>query len=75
MKAIKAVIDHGRIMPESPLDLSGRHDAIVVVLDADPWEDALQDPRVRSELIRARQQAEADYFAEKTTPLDPDAMS
>jgi hypothetical protein len=75
MKAIKAVIDHGQIVPETPLEMSGRHDAIVVVLDVDPWEAIIKDPRPRPELMKARQQAEADFLAGETTPLDPDAMS
>jgi hypothetical protein len=74
MQAIKAVIDSGKIIPEEPLTMTGRHDAIVVVLDVDPWEAILKDPRPRPELVKARQEAEADFLAGRTTPLDPDAM-
>lgn len=75
MKAIKAVIDNGQIMPEEPLDMGGRHDAIVVVLDVDPWDAILQDPRPRPELVKAGEEALQDYLQGKTTPLDPDTMS
>ncbi|MEN6452322.1 MAG: hypothetical protein ABFC96_17665 [Thermoguttaceae bacterium] len=74
MKAVKAVIQNGEILPDEPLAMTGRHDAIVVVLDADPWEDILRDPRPRPELLKARQVAQSDYLAGKTTPIDPDAM-
>jgi hypothetical protein len=74
MKAIRAVVENGQIVPEEPLDVSGRHDAIIVVLDVDPWEAILQDRRPRPELVKARQQAEADYREGRTTPLDPDTM-
>jgi hypothetical protein len=75
MKAIKAVIQDGQIVPEEPLEMTGRHDAIVVVLDVDPWDAIINDPRPRPELIEARKKAEADYLAGRTSPLDPDAMS
>ncbi len=74
MKAIKAVIDNGQILPEEPLNLPGRHDAIVVVLDIDPWDAILEDSRLRPELTKAGQEAEADFLAGRTTPLDPDEM-
>jgi hypothetical protein len=74
MRAIKAVIDHGQIVPDEPLDLSGRHDAILVVLDVDPWNAILQDPRPRPELAKAGDEALADYLQGKTSPLDPDTM-
>ncbi len=74
MKAIKAVIDNGQIVPEEPLNMSGRHDAIVVVLDVDPWDAIINDPRPRPELVKAREEAMADFFAGRTTPLDPDTM-
>jgi hypothetical protein len=74
MKAIKAVIEHGQIVPETPSEMSNRHDAIAVVLDADPWEAIVEDARPRPELTKARQQTEADFLAGKTTPLDLDAL-
>jgi hypothetical protein len=61
MKALKAVIDQGRITLQEPLNITGRHDAIVVVLDLDPWEAIVQDPRPRPELTNAREQAKADF--------------
>lgn len=74
MKALKAVIDEGQIVLDEPLDITGRHDAIVVVLDVDPWDAILQDPRPRPELVKARQEAERDFLEGRTTPLDPDTM-
>ena len=74
MKAIKAVIDNGQITPEEPFDANGRHDAIVVVLDVDPWDAILQDPRPRPELDRLAEEAHQEYLQGKTTPIDPDTM-
>ena len=51
MKAIKAVINHGQIVPEEPFDVNGSYDAIVVVLDVDPGRHPT-DPRPRPELDR-----------------------
>jgi len=74
MKAIKAVIDNGQISFEEPLNVTGRHDAIVVVLDVDPWEAIVQDASPRPELTKARREAEEDFLQGRTTVLDPDAM-
>ena len=74
MKAIKAVIDNGQITPEEPFDAIGRYDAIVVVLNVDPWDAILQDPRPRPELDRLAEEAHQEYLQGKTTPIDPDTM-
>jgi hypothetical protein len=74
VRAIKAVIDNGQIVPEEPLDATGRHDAIVIVLDVDPWHAILSDPRSRPELDKLAEEAHQDYLQGKTTPIDPDAM-
>ncbi len=74
MRAIKAVIDNGQIVTEEPLDAIGRQDAIVVVLDADPWRAILNDPRRRPQLDELAEQAHREYLQGKTTPIDPDTM-
>ena len=74
MKAIRAVINRGQIVPEEPFDVNGSYDAIVVVLDVDPWEAILQDPRPRPELDKLAEEAHQEYLQGKTTPLDPDTM-
>jgi hypothetical protein len=74
MKAIRAVVENGQIVPEEPSDLSGRHDAIVVVFDTDPWDAILQDPRPRPELTKAGEEALQEHLQGLTTPLDPDNM-
>jgi hypothetical protein len=75
MKAIRVTIDNGRITPDEPLDLSRRCDAILVVLDPDPWDTLIEDPRPRPELEKASREAMEDYLQGRTTPLDPDKMS
>jgi hypothetical protein len=62
MRAIKAVIDNGQIVPEEPLQLGGRHEAIVVVLDSDPWNALVQDARPRPELTKAGEEALQEYL-------------
>jgi len=74
MQAVKAVIEDGKVILDEPLDQKGRFDAVVVVLDADPWEALIRDPRPRPELIKAREEAHREFLEGKTTPLDPDNM-
>jgi hypothetical protein len=74
MKAIKAVIENGQIMPDEPLPIPGRYEAIVVVLDDDPWDAILNDPRPRPELAKLAEEAHQDHLHGRTTPLDPDTM-
>lgn len=75
MKAIKAVIEDGSVILAEPLDIKGRFDAILVVLDPDPWDALIHDPRPRPELVEAREEAHREFLEGKTTPLDPDKMS
>ena len=74
MKAIKAVVNNGQITPEEPLAMTGRYDAIIIVLDADPWDAILKDPRPCPELVKASEEAHQAYLEGKTTPIDPDMM-
>ena len=41
------------------MTMTGRYDAIVVVLDVDPWDAILNDPRPRPELVKAGEEAHA----------------
>ena len=66
MRAIKAVIDNGQIVPAKPLEMVGRYDAVVVVLDARPWAGILNDPRPRPELAKAAREAEEDFLHGRT---------
>jgi hypothetical protein len=74
VKAIKAVIDNGQIVPAEPLEMVGRYDAVVVVLDADPWDAILSDPRPLPKLVEASEQALQEHLRGLSTPLDPDNM-
>jgi hypothetical protein len=74
MQAIKATVQDGNVILNEHVDIKGRFDAMLVLLDPDPWESLLQDPRVRPELVKARQEALQDHAVGKTTPLDPDKM-
>jgi hypothetical protein len=75
MQAIKATVQDGRVILDENVDLKGRFDAVVVLLDADPWTSIIQDPRPRPELVKAGQKAMQEYAEGKTTILDPDSMS
>lgn len=74
MRAIKAVVEDGNVILSEPLDVKGRCDAILVVLDPDPWDALIHDPRPRPELVRAGEEALKEFEEGKTTPLDPDNM-
>lgn len=74
MRALKAVVEDGNVILERPLDVKGRYEAILVVLDPDPWDSLMRDPRPRPELIRAREEAHQEFVEGKTTPMDPDQM-
>jgi hypothetical protein len=74
MKAIRVVVDNGHVVVEEPLDATGRHDAILVMLDPDPWDELLEDPRPRPELTKAGRDALEEHLCGKTTPLDPDRL-
>jgi len=74
MKAIKVVVENGQIVPDEPLEICGRCEAILVVPDPDPWDALIHDPRPRPELEKASREALEDYIEGRTTVLDPDNM-
>lgn len=74
MQAIKATVQDGFVTLNERVDLKGRFDAVLVLLDPDPWDLLVQDPRSRPELVKARQEALQDYAEGRTKPLDPDKM-
>ncbi len=75
MKAVKAVIENGKVVPEEPLELTRRRDAIVIVFDPGPWDAILHDPRPCPALAKAAEEAHQEYLQGRTTPLDPHMMS
>lgn len=75
MRAIKATIEDGNITLDEPMPIKGRAEAIVVVLDPDPWDALIHDPRPRPALTRASQEALDEFLAGQTTPLDPETMT
>ncbi len=75
MRAVRAVIENGRVVPVEPLDVTGRRDAIVILLDRNPWDAILDDPRPRPALEKAAEEAHQEYVHGRTMPLDPDTMS
>lgn len=66
MKAIKAIVENGQVRLTEPLGEEGPRDAIVVVMDADPWEVIVRDERPRPALRKAREDALAQFDAGKT---------
>ena len=73
MKAIRAVVRNGSVVLEAPFRKRGEFEAVVVVLDPDPWDSIVKDRRPRPNLTKARKEALAAFEAGKTVPLDPDA--
>ncbi len=75
MQAIKATIQDGQITLDQPIDIKGRVEAIVVLLDPDPWQALINDPRPRPALTGASQEALNEFLAGETTPLDFEVLS
>jgi hypothetical protein len=75
MQAIKAVVQDGNVVLDGPLPLQGRYEAILVLLDPDPWDAILNDPRPRPELAKASQAALEEFLSGKTKVIDLDLMS
>jgi hypothetical protein len=75
VKAVKAIVEDGSVTLQEPLNIKGPVDAIVVVLDAEPWDALIQDPRPRPGLTEAGRESLEDYLHGRTTPLDPEAMA
>ncbi len=74
MQAVKAIVENGSVTLQEPLEARGRVEAILVVLDAEPWDALLRDTRARPELSRASREALEEFLGGQATPLDPDAM-
>ena len=72
MGAIKATIIDGNVTLHHPADIKGPVEAIVVVLDQDPWEALIRDPRPRPALILASNEALAEFSNGQVLPLDSD---
>ena len=66
MQAVKATIKDGNVTLEQPVDIKGPVEAIVVVLDPDPWEALIRDPRPRPALSAASQEALAEFLTGET---------
>jgi len=74
MKAIKAHVKDGQVVLAEPIGDKGEYEAVVVLLDGDPWADLMTDPRPRPALAGTREAALAEHAQGQTTPLDPDDM-
>lgn len=70
MQAVKATIKDGNVTLEQPVDIKGPADAIVVVLDPDPWNDLICDPRPRQALSKASNEALEEFLSGQAAPLD-----
>ena len=70
MHAVKATIRDGNVTLEQPVDIKGPVEAIVIVLDPDPWQALINDPRPRLALSKASNEALEEFLSGHTTPLD-----
>jgi hypothetical protein len=74
MQAIKATVQDGSVIFNDPLPPEGCYEAVLVLLDPNPWDAILNDPRPRPELEKASQAAMEEFLSGKTTPLNPETM-
>jgi hypothetical protein len=63
MRAIRATVRNGKVHLAEPIEKAVRCDAIVVLLDDDPWEGIIRDARPRPKLAEARRKAIRDFNA------------
>ena len=75
MQAIRATIKDGNVTLEQPVDIKGPVEAIVIVLDPDPWNALLYDPRPRPALAKASNEALQELLSGQTVPLDPEDLT
>jgi len=75
MHAVKATIKDGNVTLEQPVDIKGPVEAIVIVLDPDPWSALITDPRPRPGLSKASNEALEEFLSGQTLPLEPDNLT
>jgi len=75
MHAVKAIVEDGSVTLQEPLNIEGRVEAILVILDPEPWDAIDRDARPRPALAKASRQALDEFLHGQTAPLDPDAMT
>jgi hypothetical protein len=80
MRAIKAIIDNGKLTLLEPAEIPGRHDALIVVADVQPspgdaaWSQILRDSAPRPALDDFLREAENEIASGATEPLDLDRL-
>ena len=75
MHAVKATIKDGNVTLERPVDIKGPVEAIVVVLDPDPWQALINDPRPRPALSKASNEALEEFLSGQAAPLDAEDLT
>lgn len=80
MRAIKAIIENGKVTLLEPAELPGRHEALIVVGDMEAsatdrgWAEILRDQSPRPALDAFLREAEEEIAAGMTQPLDPEKL-
>jgi hypothetical protein len=80
MRAIKAIIDDGKVTLLEPAEIAGRHEALIVVADAETsagdqeWARILHEQSPRPALDDFLREAEKEITSGATEPLDPDRL-
>ncbi len=75
MHAVKATIKDGNVTLEQPVDIKGPVEAIVIVLNPDPWNALICDPRPRPALSIASNEALEEFLSGQAAPLDPENLT
>ena len=69
MQAVKATIKDGNVTLKQPVDITGPADAIVIVLDPDPWTTLICDPRPRRGALKASNEALEEFLSSSSRHL------
>ena len=75
MHAVKVIVEDGQVTLQEPLGVRGRVEAILVILDPEPWDALIRDARPRPALTKAGQEALEEFLSGQTLPLDPDVLT
>lgn len=80
MRAIRAIVEDGKVVLLEPTGLTGRHEAVVVVEDQpvaagdEAWSKIARDPAPRPAFDQFLEEADSEIAQRQTQPLDPDHL-
>jgi hypothetical protein len=75
MRAIKAVIEDGKMILETPLCARGHLSAILLLLDAQPWDAVAYDSDACPEPARASREALEEFGDDSQAAVEAENVS